>query len=74
MRILLVDANRLAVRIVSAQLEARGRVIDVATDGSEALAGWTSIIRSPPRRAGRKGGNCVKCGVAAPEATYADAG
>ncbi len=36
-------------------------------------AGWTSIIRSP-RRAGREGGNRVACGLAAPKATYADAG
>jgi diguanylate cyclase (GGDEF)-like protein len=44
MRIVLVDASRMVVHIVGAQLEAGGYVVEVTTDGLEAL----NLIRNNP--------------------------
>jgi diguanylate cyclase (GGDEF)-like protein len=44
MRIVLVDASRMVLRIVGAQLKAGGYVVETATDGQEALA----LIKNNP--------------------------
>jgi two-component system, cell cycle response regulator len=38
MRIVLVDASRMVLRIIAAQLQARGHAVEMTTDGLEALA------------------------------------
>ena len=44
MRIVLVDTSRMVLRIIATQLEARGHVVEMATDGLEALA----LVRDNP--------------------------